>query len=114
MRSPAKRSRRDSRNIAIALALLAFAVIMFLVSIVKFEERMQRNSMSQSPRETKPLFVLTSGVAALSRRGSLAWRLETNVNLFDDTKGGEEDFDRGSNQVDHGDVGGSVLVTAGP
>ena len=85
---------------------------MFLVTIVKFEEQMQRSGMSQTRGETKPLHVLTSGVAVFSRRDSLAWRLETNVNLFDDTKGSEEDFNRGSNQVDHGDVSGSVLVTA--
>ena len=64
MRSPAKRSRRDSRNIAIALALLALAVIMFLVTMVKFEEQMQTNGMSQTRGETKPLHVLTSGAAA--------------------------------------------------
>ncbi len=47
-RSPARRSPRDSRNIAVALALLAFAVIMFLVTIVKFEEQIQRIDMSQT------------------------------------------------------------------
>ena len=39
MRPLAKRSRRHSRSIAIALALLAFAVIMFLVTIVKLDEQ---------------------------------------------------------------------------
>lgn len=48
VRSPARRSRRDSRNVAVALALLGFSVIMFLVTIVKFEEQMHGNDMSQT------------------------------------------------------------------
>ncbi len=48
VRSPARRSRRDSRNVAVALALLGFAVIMFPVTIVKFEEQMHGNDMSQT------------------------------------------------------------------
>lgn len=53
VRSPAKRSPRDSRNIALALALLALAIIMFLVTIVKFEERLNGNGLFQTQGETK-------------------------------------------------------------
>ncbi len=60
MRSPARRSPRDSRNIAVALALLAFAVIMFLVTIVKFEDQIQRNGMSQTHGTMTSLRVRTS------------------------------------------------------
>jgi type II secretory pathway component PulM len=45
-RSLARLNPRDSRNIAIALALLAFAVIMYLVTIVKLEEQLHRSGMS--------------------------------------------------------------------
>lgn len=79
MRSSAKRSRRDSRNIAIALALLALAVIMFLVTIVKFEEQMEANGMPQIRGEIKPLNVQTSGIAALSKRDACAWESEMPV-----------------------------------
>ena len=68
MRSPARRSPRDSRNIAVALALLAFAVIMFLVTIVKFEDQIQRIGTSQTQGTTTPPRVWTpnqrSGVGA--------------------------------------------------
>ncbi len=58
-RSPARRSPRDSRNIAVALALLAFAVLMFLVTIVKFEEQIQRIGLSQPWEATTPPRVRT-------------------------------------------------------
>ena len=51
MRLVAKRSRRGARSIAIALALLAFAVIMFLVTIVKLEEQVHRNGAHQTRGE---------------------------------------------------------------
>ncbi len=60
LRSPARRSPRDSRNIAVALALLAFAVIMFLVTIVKFEDQIQRIGASQTQGTTTPPRVRTS------------------------------------------------------
>ena len=67
-RSQVRRSPRDSRNIAVALALLAFAVLMFLVTIVKFEEQIQRIGLSQPWEATTPPRVRTpyrgSGVAA--------------------------------------------------
>ena len=53
MRPLAKRSRRHSRSIAIALALLAFAVIMFLVTMVKLGEQARRNGPHQAQEETK-------------------------------------------------------------
>ncbi len=59
IRSPARRSPRDSRNIAVALALLAFAVLMFLVTIVKFEEQIQRIGLSQPWEATTPPRVRT-------------------------------------------------------
>lgn len=77
MRSATGRSPRDSRNIAVALALLAFAVIMFLVTIVKFDEQIQRIGMSQAREAAMPPRVWTScqgpGVAEFcSIRGALA------------------------------------------
>ncbi len=65
MRTSVKRKRRDSRNIAIALALLALAVVLFLVTIVKFGDQMQRSDMSQTQEETKPPQVPTLGIAPL-------------------------------------------------
>ena len=53
-RPPARRSSRASRNIAVALTLLAFAVIMFLVTIVKFDQQIQRIGMSQTREATTP------------------------------------------------------------
>lgn len=64
LRSPARRNSRDSRNIAVALVLLAFAVIMFLVTIVKFEEQIQRIGVSQNRGAATPPHVPTSGAAA--------------------------------------------------
>lgn len=88
-RPPGRRSPRDLRNIAVALALLAFAVIMFLVTIVKFDEQIQRIGMSQT-------------------RGA-----GTNPSRFGDSNGGVADFDRGGDRVDRGDVGRGIAVAAG-
>ena len=51
VRPGARKSRRASRNIAVALALAAFAVIMFLVTIVKFEEQIYKIDLSRPPGE---------------------------------------------------------------
>jgi len=48
MGSSVKRTRRDSRNIAIALALFAFAVVVYFVTIVKFDDQIRRNEVSQT------------------------------------------------------------------
>ncbi len=118
-RSPARRSPRDSRNIAVALALLAFAVIMFLVTIVKFEEQIQRIGMSQTRGATTPPRLRTSyqgpGVAAVfSVSDARAWGTAKNPSRFGDSNGMVADFDRGGDRVDHGDVGGGIAVAAGP
>ncbi len=89
-RSPVRRSPRDSRNIAVALALLAFAVIMFLVTIVKFEEQIQRIGMSQT-------------------RGT-----GTVPGFSGESNGTVADFDRGGDRGDRGDVGRGNSVAAGP
>ena len=114
-RSPARRSPRDSRNIAVALALLAFAVVIFLVTMVKFEEQIQRIGMAQTRGETAPPRVRTSGVAAdFSTSDAPAWGSGTNLNRFGDSNGMVVDFDRGRDRLDHGDVGGGAAVAAGP
>lgn len=46
--SLARRSPRDSRNIAIALALVTLAVLMFFVTMVKFEEQLYGNGLFQA------------------------------------------------------------------
>ncbi len=89
VRPPGRRSPRDSRNIAVALALLAFAVIMFLVTIVKFDEQIQRIGMSQT-------------------RGA-----GTNPSRFGDSNGVVADSDRGGVRVDRGDVGRGIAVATG-
>ncbi len=119
MRAPASRSPRDSRNIAVALALLAFAVIMFLVTIVKFEEQIQRIGVSQTRGATTPPRVRTSyqgsGVAAFrSISDTLAWGTGATPSLFGDSNENLADFDRGGDHVDLGDVGGGIAVAAGP
>lgn len=52
--SAARRGPRDSRNIAIALALLALAAIMFLVTMVKFDEQMYGNGLVQTRFDRQP------------------------------------------------------------
>ncbi len=74
---------------AVALAPLAFAVIGFLVTVVKFEERIQRIGMSQS-RETG-----------------------TVPGFSGDSNGRVADFDRGGDRVDRGDVGRGISVATG-
>ena len=86
------------------LALLAFAVIMFLVTIVKFEEQMYNNDMSRTPGEPRSPRVPTTGVAAVSRIETFGRGLGMNVSLFDDTKGIEAVFDRRGDRVGLGDV----------
>ncbi len=76
VRPRARRSLRASRNIAVALALAAFAVIMFLVTIVKFEEQIYKNYMSRARGEPDSTRVPASGA----------------------------DFDRGGDRVVLGDV----------
>ena len=119
IRSPARRSPRDSRNIAVALALLALAVIMFLVTIVKFEEQIRRIGMSQTRGATTPPRVGTSyqgsGVAEYySVSDALAWGTGTNQSLFGGSIGTVADFDRGGDRVDRGDLDGGIAVAAGP
>ena len=110
MPSPA-RSPRDSRNIAVALALLAFAVVMFLVTIVKFEEQLHRIGMPQTRGETAPPRLRTSGAAAFFPiSDALAWGSGTNLTRFGDSNGLVADSDRGNDHVDHGDVDGGVAV----
>ena len=117
-RPPARRNPRDSRNIAVALALLAFAVIMFLVTIVKFDEQIQSIGVSQTRGATTPTRVRTwypgSGVAAVfPTSDARAWGTAANPGRFGDSKAMVADFDRGGDRADHGDVGG-VAVAAGP
>ncbi len=114
-RPPAQRSPRDSRNIAVALALLAFAVVMFLVTMVKFEEQMHRIGMSQTRGETAPPRVQTSGVATVFSTGdALAWGSGANLDRVGDSNGMAADFDRGGDRVDHGAAVGGVAAAAGP
>ncbi len=87
--SAARRRPRDSRNIAIALALLALAAIMFLVTMVKFEEQMYGNGPVQTRFDRQPPQV----------RGSA-----TISNLFDLANGTVEDFDRRQGHLDLGDA----------
>ncbi len=101
--SPQRRSRRRSRNLAVALALLAFAIIMFLVTIVKFEEQMYNNDMSRTPGEPRSPRVSTTGVAAVSRIETFGRGLAMTVSLFGDTKGMEAVFDRGGDRAGPGD-----------
>ncbi len=98
-RSATKRGPRDSRNIAIALALLALAAVMFLVTMVKFEEQMYRNGPVQTRFDRNPPQV----------RGSA-----TISNLFDLANGTVEDFDRRHGHVDLGDVAGSIAAATSP
>ncbi len=60
------RSRRRSRNIAIALALLAFAFIMYFVTIVKLGEQGHRNGTPRSGGETTQPHALTSDITAFA------------------------------------------------
>ncbi len=111
-RSPITRSPRDTRNIAVALALLAFAVIMFLVTIVKFEEQIQRIGMSQTrgattPPRVRPSYPGSGGGVFFPLSDARAWGTGPNSRLFGDAYGIVADFDRGG-------VGGGIAVTAGP
>ncbi len=51
MRALARQSPRDSRNLAVALALLALAAVMFFVTMVKFEEQMHIATQPPGDRE---------------------------------------------------------------
>ena len=73
MRPLEKRSRRRSRSIAIALTLLAFAAIMFLVTLVKLEQQVHRNGTPQTRGEMNQVHILTSDITAHARREVLAW-----------------------------------------
>jgi hypothetical protein len=85
MRALVRQSPRDSRNLAVALALLALAAVMFLVTMVKFEEQMH--------------------IATQPPGGS-----GTKLNPFGDPNGTVEIFDRGSDRVGRGDVAGIAGV----
>ncbi len=76
-----KRSPQRSRSKAIALALTAFAVIMFLVTIVKLEEQVHRDELPQTRDETKQPHVLTSDITAYARRYALTWASGNNMKM---------------------------------
>lgn len=119
LRSPARRSPRDSRNIAIALALLALAAIMFFVTIVKFEEQIHRDGVFRTRAEAKPPRVRTPGAAAgvaaiFSISEATPAESGTIPSLFDDSYGIDEDFDRAGDGVDSGDIDGGVALATDP
>jgi len=77
----AKRSPQRSRSIAIALALTAFAVIMYFVTLVKLDEQAHRDELPQTREETKQPHVLTSDITAYARRDALDWASGNNVKM---------------------------------